>query len=165
MKSKDEQPWRELGLTGEEYERIKRELGREPNLVELNMYSVMWSEHCSYKHSRAALRRLPATGPRVLQGPGENAGVVDRGGGLAASLKIESHNQPTAVEPFQGAATGRGLSATSWPWGAPGGPARLAALRAAGRWAQPLPLRAGGCRNGLVCQGDGDSRGRGRYLL
>ncbi|HPU00656.1 MAG: phosphoribosylformylglycinamidine synthase subunit PurL [Firmicutes bacterium] len=108
MKSKDEQPWRELGLTGEEYERIKRELGREPNLVELNMYSVMWSEHCSYKHSRAALRRLPATGPRVLQGPGENAGVVDLGGGLAAAFKIESHNHPTAVEPFQGAATGAG---------------------------------------------------------
>lgn len=108
MKAKDEQPWRQLGLTEDEYERIRTDLGREPNLVELNIYSVMWSEHCSYKHSRAALRLLPTGGSRVLQGPGENAGVVDLGGGLAAAFKIESHNHPTAVEPFQGAATGAG---------------------------------------------------------
>lgn len=108
MKAKDEQPWRQLGLTDEEYESIRADLGGEPNLVELNMYSVMWSEHCSYKHSKAALRLLPTEGPQVLQGPGENAGVVDLGGGLAAAFKIESHNHPTAVEPFQGAATGAG---------------------------------------------------------
>ena len=108
MKAKDEQPWRQLGLTDEEYERIKADLGREPNAVELNIYSVMWSEHCSYKHSKAVLRLLPTEGPQVLQGPGENAGVVDLGGGLAAAFKIESHNHPTAVEPFQGAATGAG---------------------------------------------------------
>jgi phosphoribosylformylglycinamidine synthase II len=104
----NEKPWRQLGLTDDEYERIREDLGREPNLVELNIYSVMWSEHCSYKHSRAALRLLPTEGPRVLQGPGENAGVVDLGEGLAAAFKIESHNHPTAVEPFQGAATGAG---------------------------------------------------------
>ena len=104
----NDQPWRQLGLTDGEYERIRGDLGREPNLVELNMYSVMWSEHCSYKHSRALLRLLPSEGPQVLQGPGENAGVVDLGGGLAAAFKIESHNHPTAVEPFQGAATGAG---------------------------------------------------------
>ena len=108
MNAKDEQPWRQLGLTEGEYERIRKDLGREPNLVELNIYSVMWSEHCSYKHSRAALRMLPVEGPHVLQGPGENAGVVDLGGGLGAAFKIESHNHPTAVEPFQGAATGAG---------------------------------------------------------
>ena len=108
MTTKNDQPWRQLGLTDEEYERIRGDLGREPNLAELNMYSVMWSEHCSYKHSRAMLRLLPSEGPQVLQGPGENAGVVDLGGGLAAAFKIESHNHPTAVEPFQGAATGAG---------------------------------------------------------
>ncbi len=104
----NEKPWRDLGLTDDEYERIRADLGRDPNLVELNIYSVMWSEHCSYKHSRAALRLLPSEGPHVLQGPGENAGVVDLGDGLAAAFKIESHNHPTAVEPFQGAATGAG---------------------------------------------------------
>ncbi len=108
MATMNNQPWRQLGLSDEEYERIRVDLGREPNLVELNMYSVMWSEHCSYKHSRAMLRLLPVEGPQVLQGPGENAGVVDLGGGLAAAFKIESHNHPTAVEPFQGAATGAG---------------------------------------------------------
>jgi phosphoribosylformylglycinamidine synthase II len=96
------------GLTPEEYERITRLLGREPNLTELGIFSVMWSEHCSYKSSRVHLRRLPTRGASVLQGPGENAGIVDIGGGLAAAFKIESHNHPSFIEPYQGAATGVG---------------------------------------------------------
>ncbi|MGH9779456.1 MAG: AIR synthase related protein, partial [Candidatus Acidiferrales bacterium] len=96
------------GLTAEEYDRIKEILGREPTLTELGIFSVMWSEHCSYKSSRVHLKRLPTTGPQVLQGPGENAGVVDVGEGYAAVFKIESHNHPSFVEPFQGAATGVG---------------------------------------------------------
>jgi phosphoribosylformylglycinamidine synthase subunit PurL len=99
---------RRLGLTGEELERILGVLGREPSRAELAMYSLMWSEHCSYKSSKVHLRRLPTDGPRVLQGPGENAGVVDLGDGVAAVFKIESHNHPSFVEPFQGAATGVG---------------------------------------------------------
>jgi phosphoribosylformylglycinamidine synthase subunit PurL len=95
-------------LTREEYDRIVGKLGRTPNENELGMFSVMWSEHCSYKSSRVHLRRLPTKGPRVLQGPGENAGVVDIGHGLAAVFKIESHNHPSFIEPFQGAATGVG---------------------------------------------------------
>ena len=100
--------YEELGLTGSEYEDIIKILGREPNKVELGMYSVMWSEHCSYKSSKEQLRKLPTTGPRVLIGPGENAGVVDIGNGKAVVFKMESHNHPSAVEPFQGAATGVG---------------------------------------------------------
>ncbi|HEY2904906.1 MAG TPA: phosphoribosylformylglycinamidine synthase subunit PurL [Vicinamibacterales bacterium] len=96
------------GLTSEEYERIVAFLGREPNLTELGIFSVMWSEHCSYKSSRVHLRTLPTQGPQVLQGPGENAGAVDIGGGLAAVFKIESHNHPSFIEPYQGAATGVG---------------------------------------------------------
>jgi phosphoribosylformylglycinamidine synthase subunit PurL len=99
---------RQLGLTDEELERILEVLGREPSRAELAMYSLMWSEHCSYKSSKVHLRRLPSQGERVLQGPGENAGVVDLGGGVAAVFKIESHNHPSFVEPFQGAATGVG---------------------------------------------------------
>ena len=99
---------RRLGLTDYEYELILERLGREPNTVELAMLSLMWSEHCAYKHSRKLLRRLPTTGPHVLLGPGENAGAVDVGGGLALAFKVESHNHPSAVEPFQGAATGVG---------------------------------------------------------
>jgi len=99
---------RQLGLTDDEHDRIVAVLGREPNRAELAMYSVMWSEHCSYKSSKVHLRGLPTEGPQVLQGPGENAGVVDIGGGLAAVFKIESHNHPSFVEPFQGAATGVG---------------------------------------------------------
>jgi phosphoribosylformylglycinamidine synthase II len=95
-------------LTAEEYERIERRLGREPNRTELGLFSVMWSEHCSYKSSKKHLRGLPTTGPRVLQGPGENAGAVDIGDGLAAVFKIESHNHPSFIEPYQGAATGVG---------------------------------------------------------
>ena len=96
------------GLTREEYERILETLGREPTLTELGIYSVMWSEHCSYKSSRVHLKTLPTTGKRVLQGPGENAGAVDIGDGLAAVFKIESHNHPSFIEPYQGAATGVG---------------------------------------------------------
>src|SRR5687767_15732591 len=96
------------GLNEEEYQRIVKSLGREPSLTELGIFSVMWSEHCSYKSSRVHLRNLPATGPRVLQGPGENAGAVDIGEGLAAVFKIESHNHPSFIEPYQGAATGVG---------------------------------------------------------
>jgi phosphoribosylformylglycinamidine synthase subunit PurL len=99
---------RQLGLTDEEFERILGVLGREPSRAELAMYSLMWSEHCSYKSSKVHLRRLPSDGARVLQGPGENAGVVDLGDGVAAVFKIESHNHPSFVEPFQGAATGVG---------------------------------------------------------
>src|SRR5580765_1881798 len=96
------------GLTGDEYERIRQALGRDPNLTELGLFSVMWSEHCSYKSSRIHLKTLPTEGPRVLQGPGENAGAVDIGDGLAAVFKIESHNHPSFIEPYQGAATGVG---------------------------------------------------------
>ncbi len=99
---------RELGLTDSEYELIVERLEREPNDVELAMFSLMWSEHCSYKHSRRLLSRLPTEGSHVLLGPGENAGAVDVGGGLAVAFKVESHNHPSAVEPFQGAATGVG---------------------------------------------------------
>ncbi|HVG19042.1 MAG TPA: phosphoribosylformylglycinamidine synthase subunit PurL [Blastocatellia bacterium] len=99
---------RSHGLTGEEYKRITELLGREPTFTELGIFAVMWSEHCSYKSSRVHLRRLPTGGEAVLQGPGENAGVVDIGGGLAAAFKIESHNHPSFIEPYQGAATGVG---------------------------------------------------------
>jgi phosphoribosylformylglycinamidine synthase len=100
--------YRELGLTDSEYELIVSGLGREPAVTELAMLSLMWSEHCAYKHSKKLLRRLPTEGPAVLMGPGENAGVVDVGGGLGIAFKVESHNHPSAVEPFQGAATGVG---------------------------------------------------------
>src|SRR5438094_2076088 len=96
------------GLTGDEYDRVGGFLGREPNLTELGIFSVMWSEHCSYKSSRMHLKTLPTKGPQVLQGPGENAGAVDIGEGLAAVFKIESHNHPSFIEPYQGAATGVG---------------------------------------------------------
>jgi phosphoribosylformylglycinamidine synthase II len=101
-------PHRELGLTDAEYEGICDRLGREPNRVELAIFSLMWSEHCAYKHSKKLLRELPTEGPYLLMGPGENAGVVDVGDGLAVAFKVESHNHPSAVEPFQGAATGVG---------------------------------------------------------
>jgi len=104
-----EQPaYEALGLTESEYELICEKLGREPNDVELAMFSLLWSEHCAYKHSRKLLRRLPTEGERVVMGPGENAGAVDVGGGWAVAFKVESHNHPSAVEPFQGAATGVG---------------------------------------------------------
>ncbi len=97
-----------MGLTDQEYERIQKLLGRLPNYTEAGLFSVLWSEHCSYKNSKPVLKRLPTTGPQVLQGPGEGAGVVDIGHGLAVVFKIESHNHPSAVEPYHGAATGVG---------------------------------------------------------
>ncbi|HZC58469.1 MAG TPA: AIR synthase related protein, partial [Chthoniobacterales bacterium] len=100
---------RSHGLTEEEYARIKAILGREPNFTELGVFSVMWSEHCSYKNTRLELKKFPTTGPRVLVKAGEeNAGVIDIGNGWAVAFKMESHNHPSAVEPFQGAATGVG---------------------------------------------------------
>ncbi|HVM20467.1 MAG TPA: phosphoribosylformylglycinamidine synthase subunit PurL [Egibacteraceae bacterium] len=99
---------KELGLTDDEYDRVVQTLGREPSTAELGTYSVMWSEHCSYKSSKPYLRTLPTEGDAILVGPGENAGVVDVGGGQAVTFKIESHNHPSFVEPFQGAATGVG---------------------------------------------------------
>jgi phosphoribosylformylglycinamidine synthase subunit PurL len=101
-------PHRALGLTDFEYQRIVELVGRAPNKVELAMFSLLWSEHCAYKHSRKLLRRLPTAGGRVLMGPGENAGAVSLPGGWAVAFKVESHNHPSAVEPFQGAATGVG---------------------------------------------------------
>ena len=98
----------EHGLSPEEYERVLHAMGRTPNLTELGIFSVMWSEHCSYKSSRIHLKRLPTTGPQVICGPGENAGVVDIGDGQAAIFKMESHNHPSYIEPYQGAATGVG---------------------------------------------------------
>src|SRR5574338_493747 len=98
----------EHGLSDDEYARILKSLGREPNLVELGIFSVMWSEHCSYKSSRVHLKKLPTEAPWVIQGPGENAGVIDIGDGDAAIFKMESHNHPSYIEPYQGAATGVG---------------------------------------------------------
>jgi len=98
----------EHGISQVEYERLLKELGREPTLTELGVFSVMWSEHCSYKSSRMWLKKLPTTGPQVIQGPGENAGVVSLGDGQAAVFKMESHNHPSYIEPYQGAATGVG---------------------------------------------------------
>src|SRR5246500_5953872 len=97
-----------LGLTEHEYELVCEKQGGPPNQVELAMYSLLWSEHCAYKHSKKLLRTLPTDGPHVVMGPGENAGAVDVGGGLACPFQVESHNHPSAVEPFQGAATGVG---------------------------------------------------------
>ena len=100
--------YREMGLTDQEYQQIVEIMGREPNYLELGMFSVMWSEHCGYKNSRPLLKTFPTQGPQVIQGPGENAGVVDIGDGQALVFKIESHNHPSAIEPYQGAATGVG---------------------------------------------------------
>src|SRR5262249_35676623 len=98
----------EHGVSVEEFARIRQILGRDPNITELGIFSVMWSEHCSYKSSKVHLKRLPTRGKLVVQGPGENAGVVDIGDGLVAALNTESHNHTSYVEPFQGAATGVG---------------------------------------------------------
>ncbi|BCV24466.1 phosphoribosylformylglycinamidine synthase subunit PurL [Gelria sp. Kuro-4] len=100
--------WRSMGLSDQEYSRILELMGREPNETELGMFAVMWSEHCGYKNSRPLLKLFPTQGPRVLQGPGENAGVIDIGDGQAVVFKMESHNHPSAIEPYQGAATGVG---------------------------------------------------------
>src|SRR5579884_2020256 len=99
---------KEHSITREEYARIEAALGRTPTLTELGIYSVMWSEHCSYKSSRVHLKRLPTRSKLVVQGPGENAGIIDIGDGWACAFKIESHNHPSFIEPFQGAATGVG---------------------------------------------------------
>jgi len=104
----DQKMYREIGLTDEEYQRVVEIIGRKPNWTETGLYSVMWSEHCSYKNSKPVLRRFPTKGPRVLQGPGEGAGIVDIGDNQAVVFKIESHNHPSAIEPYQGAATGVG---------------------------------------------------------
>ncbi|MDX1574946.1 MAG: phosphoribosylformylglycinamidine synthase II, partial [Kiloniellales bacterium] len=98
----------EHGLSADEYARAVEILGRTPNLLELGIFSVMWSEHCSYKSSKKWLKTLPIDGPQVILGPGENAGVIDIGEGLAAVFKMESHNHPSFIEPYQGAATGVG---------------------------------------------------------
>ena len=98
----------EFGLKPDEYALILDRIGREPNALELGVFSVMWSEHCSYKSSRRHLRKFPTTGPRVICGPGENAGVIDIGDGQACVFKMESHNHPSYIEPYQGAATGVG---------------------------------------------------------
>jgi len=98
----------EHGLSPDEYQRLLGVLGREPTFLELGIFSVMWSEHCSYKSTRVWLKTLPTTGKRVIQGPGENAGVVDLGDGDVCVFKMESHNHPSYIEPFQGAATGVG---------------------------------------------------------
>lgn len=104
----EQQVYREMGLTEEEYNKVVEILGRKPNYTETGIFSVMWSEHCSYKNSKPVLRRFPVSGPRVLQGPGEGAGIVDIGDNQAVVFKIESHNHPSAIEPYQGAATGVG---------------------------------------------------------
>ena len=104
----NDMPWKEHGLTKEEYELIVQLMEREPNYEELSLFGVMWSEHCSYKNSRAQLKKFPTKGPQVIQGPGENAGVVSVGDGLGVAFKMESHNHPSAIEPYQGAATGVG---------------------------------------------------------
>src|SRR3990170_8852213 len=98
----------EIALSRREYEMVVERLGREPNRVELGMFGAMWSEHCGYKSSKPLLKLFPTTSERVLQGPGENAGAVDIGDGYAVVMKMESHNHPSAIEPYQGAATGVG---------------------------------------------------------
>ena len=108
MSSAPESLHRALGLTDSEFDDIKSVLGREPNHLELALYGVMWSEHCSYKSSRIHLKRLPSKGDHVLVGPGEGAGVIDAGDGIGVAIRIESHNHPSAIEPYQGAATGVG---------------------------------------------------------
>lgn len=102
------EPWQKYGLNDEEYDAVLEQLGRVPNALELALFGVMWSEHCSYRHTRHLLKTLPTQGPLVVQGPGENAGVIDGGDGMGIAFKIESHNHPSAVEPYQGAATGVG---------------------------------------------------------
>ncbi|MGL4819318.1 MAG: phosphoribosylformylglycinamidine synthase subunit PurL [Bacilli bacterium] len=105
---KEHQVYREMGLSDEEFAKVEELLGRTPNYTETGLFSVMWSEHCSYKNSKPVLRKFPTSGPHVLQGPGEGAGIVDIGDGEAVVFKIESHNHPSAIEPYQGAATGVG---------------------------------------------------------
>ncbi len=105
---KDEKLYRQMGMTDEEFDRAVEMIGRLPNYTETGLFSAMWSEHCSYKSSKPVLRKFPTEGARVLQGPGEGAGIVDIGDNQAAVFKMESHNSPSAIEPFIGAATGAG---------------------------------------------------------
>ncbi|MBO8125948.1 MAG: phosphoribosylformylglycinamidine synthase subunit PurL [Firmicutes bacterium] len=105
---KENRLWRSMGLSDEEYQKICETLQREPNYTELGMYAVLWSEHCAYKHTRPFFKLFPTSGERILQGPGENAGIVDIGDGWAVVFKVESHNHPSAIEPYEGAATGVG---------------------------------------------------------
>lgn len=105
---KSEEIYKQMGVTDEEFAMVEGILGRLPNYTEIGLFSVMWSEHCSYKNSKPVLRKFPTTGSQVLQGPGEGAGIVDIGDGQAVAFKIESHNHPSAIEPYQGAATGVG---------------------------------------------------------
>ncbi len=105
---KSEEIYKQMGVTDEEFAMVEKILGRQPNYTEIGLFSVMWSEHCSYKNSKPVLRKFPTSGPQVLQGPGEGAGIVDIGDGQAVAFKIESHNHPSAIEPYQGAATGVG---------------------------------------------------------
>ncbi len=145
---------RQHGLTPDEYEKIKQLLGgREPTLTELGIFSVMWSEHCSYKSSRVHLKRLPTRSKRVVQGPGENAGIIDIGDGWACAFKIESHNHPSFIEPFQGATTGvGGILRDIFTMGARPvavmdslrfGPIKTAELRSAGQPGAAIPTQAG----------------------
>ena len=103
-----EKLYQDMGLSDAEYNKVCEILGREPNFTEVGIFSVMWSEHCSYKHSKPFLKQFPTTGEHVLMGPGEGAGVVDIGDNQAVVFKVESHNHPSAIEPYQGAATGVG---------------------------------------------------------
>ena len=141
----------QLALSEAEYEVIVERLGREPNELELGLFGSLWSEHCGYKHSKLLLRRLPGDSPRLLVEPGaENAGVVDIGDGWAVVMKIESHNHPSAIEPYQGAATGvGGIVRDIVAMGArPHRTAQLAALRPSHRAVQPVPVRRR-CRRDL----------------
>ncbi|HEX5852007.1 MAG TPA: phosphoribosylformylglycinamidine synthase subunit PurL, partial [Solirubrobacteraceae bacterium] len=150
----------ELGLTETEYSRICELLEREPNGVELAMFSLLWSEHCAYKHSRKLLRRLPTEGPQVLLGPGENAGAVSIGDGWAVAFKVESHNHPSAVEPFQGAATGvGGILRDVFALGA-----RPIAVLDSLRFGEPGGGRAGGSVD-ATGSGAAATGSRARYLL
>jgi phosphoribosylformylglycinamidine synthase len=143
-----------LGLTESEYELIREKQGRDPNLLELAMYSLLWSEHCAYKHSKKLLGTLPTEGEHVVMGPGENAGAVDLGDGLVCAFKVESHNHPSAVEPFQGAATGvGGILRDIFAIGA-----RPMAVLDSLRFGEPLPADG----SAPVPGGEG---ARARYLL
>jgi len=155
----------QLGLSRSEYEHIWSIQWREPTHVELAVYSLMWSEHCGYKHSRPLLRRFPTTGGRVLQGPGENAGIVDIGGGLAVAMKIESHNHPSAVEPYEGAATGvGGIVRDIFTMGAR--PiCNLNSLRFGEIAPLPAEGRAAAGDTDPVAAGGPESRARQRYLF
>ena len=163
----DETLAREFGLSAAEWGEVLAIMGRTPSLTELGIFSVMWSEHCSYKSSRAWLRTLPTTAPWVIHGPGENAGVVDVGEGLAAIFKMESHNHPSFIEPYQGAATGvGGIMRDVFTMGAPPGrePER-AAVRLARQPRDAPHRRRRGARHRRLRQlrGRADGGRRGQF--